>query len=296
MQHLYGQFSEEDRLFYEENGYVHLPNFLTPSEVNALKEDITQILSQAVLPKVIEPHVKLMGTKYHLDSVDKSSLFFESACVQDGMLTAPLNQSVHKIGHGCHVQCEGAKAVTFSEKMKNAIKLLTGFSHPSVVQGMFLLKQAKIGECSPIHIDETYLIVEPVGNVSGVWIALDDSLEHNGCLEFLPGSHKGRTVNKRWIREEESHRPGTEWKSIMKHVSSEDVVEEINENDFVKVPVKSGGLLLIHGLVLHRSSPNTSDDTRYAFTFHVYDNSRQIKWSKLNWAQETEEFKFPSLY
>lgn len=296
MQTDYGRVTEEDRQFYEENGYVHLPDFLTPEEVSALKEDISQILQQAVLPSVIEPHVKLMGTKYQLDSIDKNSLFFESACVADGMLTAPLNQSVHKIGHGCHVKCEGAKAVTFSEKMKNAIKRLTGFSHPAVVQGMFLLKQSRVGEHSPIHVDETYLIVEPVGNVAGVWIALDNALEHNGCLEFLPGSHRSHTIKKRWVREQESHTPGSEWKSIMKHITLDGPREEINEDDFVKVPVKSGGLLLIHGLVLHRSSSNTSDDTRYAYTFHVYDQSRQIKWSRLNWAQETDEFKFPSLY
>lgn len=292
----YGQVSESDRQYYEENGFVHLPNFLTPEEVKSVKDDIQAVIAQAVLPERIQSHGQMMGTKYHLQSVDQANIFFEPACIRDSILTAPLNQAVHKIGHGCHVKCDGAKSVTFSEKMKNAVKIITGFSHPSVVQGMFLLKQARVGDESPIHMDETYLIVEPVGNVAGIWIALDDALEHNGCLEFIPGSHRSHHLAKRWIREKQSHPEDAPWTSIMKHISLLDEEQSINEDDFIKVPVKSGGAVLIHGLVVHRSTPNTSDDTRYAYTFHVYDNTRQITWSKLNWAQESDEFKFPSLY
>ena len=291
---------EEDVSFYKENGFVHIDNFLTPEEVTSLKNDIENVIRSAKRPDIVRAHVQMMGTKYHLDSVGSAELFFEKQCVsEEGELTEPLAASVHKIAHGVHVVCEGAKSVTFSDKMCDAVRKLTGYSHPVLVQGMFLLKQPRYGESSPCHVDETYVMSEPQGYVTGVWIALDDSLEHNGCLEFLPGSHKTHKLNKRWIRKRvKGHEAGHEDESIMKFVDAGNTVDQIvKDEDFVKVEVKSGGLVLINGLVLHKSNPNHSDDPRAAYTFHFYEeDGDRIRWSPLNWAQELPNYKFPSLY
>lgn len=40
------------------------------------------------------------------------------------------------------------------------------------------------------HQDATFLYTEPLGRVMGMWIALEDATENNGCLWFIPGSHK----------------------------------------------------------------------------------------------------------
>lgn len=40
------------------------------------------------------------------------------------------------------------------------------------------------------HQDATFLHTEPLGRVMGMWIALEDATENNGCLWFIPGSHK----------------------------------------------------------------------------------------------------------
>lgn len=51
------------------------------------------------------------------------------------------------------------------------------------------------------HIDSTFLQVDPPEQVIGVWIALDDATEANGCLWFIPGSHRGTTFSTElnWI-------------------------------------------------------------------------------------------------
>lgn len=286
--------TESDIQFYRENGYVHIPNFLSPSDVLLLKNTVSDITRNAPLPERILPHVKYMGTKYHLDSVDSMQLFFENQHVKDGTLLAPLQQSIHKIGHGVHVESPAGRSVTFSLDMKKAVQSLTGFPSAAVVQSMFLLKQARVGEASGVHIDETYLMTQPPSRVAGVWIALDDALESNGCLEFLPGSHKTHAVNKTWCRKRSSHESGSEWESLMKFDSNEAQESPVDENSFIKVPVRSGGLVLIHGRVLHKSNPNTSQDTRFAYTFHVYDTESQ--WSPFNWIQEKENYKFPLLF
>ena len=40
------------------------------------------------------------------------------------------------------------------------------------------------------HEDGTFLMNEP-SKVIGLWIALEDADLENGCLWFIPGSHKG---------------------------------------------------------------------------------------------------------
>lgn len=43
------------------------------------------------------------------------------------------------------------------------------------------------------HQDATFLHTEPA-RVVGVWIALEDATEENGCLYFIPGSHKSKSL------------------------------------------------------------------------------------------------------
>lgn len=46
------------------------------------------------------------------------------------------------------------------------------------------------------HQDATFLHTEPLGRVLGLWIALEDATVNNGCLWFIPGSHKGKQLPK----------------------------------------------------------------------------------------------------
>jgi phytanoyl-CoA hydroxylase len=43
--------------------------------------------------------------------------------------------------------------------------------------------------------------------------------------------------------------------------------------DFIPVPVKAGSLVLIHGLVHHRSGQNNSDKSRWIYTFHIIEGT-----------------------
>ena len=40
------------------------------------------------------------------------------------------------------------------------------------------------------HQDSTFLHTSPM-KLMGYWIALEDATVENGCLWFIPGSHKG---------------------------------------------------------------------------------------------------------
>lgn len=44
-----------------------------------------------------------------------------------------------------------------------------------------------------------------------------------------------------------------------------------------------GSMVLIDGKAVHKSEPNTSNESRHAYTFHVADLSPETEWNELNW-------------
>lgn len=45
---------------------------------------------------------------------------------------------------------------------------------------------------------------------------------------------------------------------------------------------KIGGLILIHGEVVHKSEPNLSEKSRHVYTFHIME-AKDTAWSPENW-------------
>jgi phytanoyl-CoA hydroxylase len=57
-----------------------------------------------------------------------------------------------------------------------------------------------------------------------------------------------------------------------------------------------GTLALIHGSVLHKSEKNTSQRTRYAYTFHMIESPPFAKYDEKNWLQPTAKMPFTHLF
>ena len=54
-------------------------------------------------------------------------------------------------------------------------------------------KPAKNGKATPWHQDGDYYPIEPLETLT-VWISLDGSTPEQGCMKFIPGSHRERKV------------------------------------------------------------------------------------------------------
>ncbi|XP_062929580.1 phytanoyl-CoA dioxygenase domain-containing protein 1 isoform X2 [Mobula hypostoma] len=225
------------------------------------------------------------STDYFLTSGDKIRFFFERGVIDSkGDLLKPKENSINKIGHALHVLEPMFKNLTHSHKVQEVAQKL-GLQEPVIVQSMYIFKQPEIGgEVTP-HQDATFLYTEPLGSIVGFWIALDDATEENGCLWFIPGSHRAG-ITRRMMRGQNGEYP------FLKFVGQE---PNYPDNEFISVPVKKGGLILIHGQVVHKSASNTSDKSRHCYTFHVME-SRDTHWSEENWLQPTPELPFPLLY
>ena len=65
------------------------------------------------------------------------------------------------------------------------------------------------------------------------------------------------------------------------------------DTEYVQVPVTKGSLVLIHGLVYHKSSANKSSKSRWIYTFHMIDG--KLEYCADNWLQPTKEMPFTKL-
>ncbi|KAJ4926138.1 hypothetical protein JOQ06_008321 [Pogonophryne albipinna] len=273
-------------------------DFMTDRDVQKECDELRQRMGDMVEEMDVPQHcrttfstnhdeqLKAQGnTHYFITSGDKIRFFFEKGVFDDkGDFIVPKQRSLNKVGHALHAYEPLYKKVTHSPKVQGLAKKL-GLISPVILQSMFIFKQPGIGgEVTP-HQDATFLYTEPLGRVMGLWIALEDATENNGCLWFIPHSHNSG-ISRRMVRTPKGTYPMTDFTGRE---------QTYDEQKFLVAPVKKGSVVLIDGEVVHRSSKNTSEDSRHVYTFHIME-SQDTRWSPENWLQPTEELPFPQLY
>jgi hypothetical protein len=91
-----------------------------------------------------------------------------------------------------------------------------------------------------------------------MWLAVDNSTVENGCMRFIPGSHKETTLR--------SHRPALGKTREEAHALVCDVFDSPDGNDTSNyVPIRRGDITVHNERVIHGSGPNNSDGWRRAY-------------------------------
>ena len=85
---------------------------------------------------------------------------------------------------------EDLRLFVLDRRLRGLVEGLIG-KPARVFTDQILMKPPKFGSAKPYHQDNAYFQCDPGDETITAWIALDDVDEHNGCLRYIDGSHRG---------------------------------------------------------------------------------------------------------
>ncbi|ROI15837.1 Phytanoyl-CoA dioxygenase domain-containing protein 1 [Anabarilius grahami] len=172
--------------------------------------------------------------------------------------------------HNIHQECDWVMALA---KHPRLLEVVTAVLGPDVIlldsrfickypvqkpksNGVIQLSNEKKDEMPFVawHQDMKYWGFDG-GPVLSVWLALDDSLEDNGALQVIPGSHHSGL-----LPHHQSKRAGN-----MLSVNQEIPDELVQAENAILCPLQAGQMSIHDGLLVHASDPNTSDRRRCGY-------------------------------
>jgi phytanoyl-CoA hydroxylase len=271
---LMAKITTEQLAQYEREGFLTIEGFADLKACDALRaraEELVAAFDPDGERSIFSTHEQTRTSdNYFLNSGDRVSFFFEEEAFNaEGRLRQSKEHSINKIGHALHDLDAVFNRFSRTKELA-ALASLLGFTRPLLIQSMYVFKQPNIGGEVTCHQDATFLYTEPL-SVVGLWFALEDACEENGCLWAIPGGHL-RGLKSRFIR---APNGGTSF-------------ETFDENPWpidqlVPLEVRKGTLIVLHGLLPHMSLTNRSPRSRHAYTLHIIESN--CHYPADNWLQ-----------
>ncbi|MFC5701626.1 phytanoyl-CoA dioxygenase family protein [Cohnella faecalis] len=206
--------------FYKENGFVQVDNMLTPKELTELRVYLEEAMQS-------EGDLSLKR--------DQSG----------GSYYKVLNQKINLWRDHA-----GMSAYSFHPRFAQSAMELSGVSGIRFFHDHGLWKMPGDSKATPWHQDTPYWpIQEADAGMMSIWITLDDVNEQNGCMAFVPKSHKlGKLTGIDFLNPQ----------NIFDYVEG----GQAEEQKPVIVPLKAGSCTFHNGLTFHYAHANSTDKPR----------------------------------
>ncbi|WP_397543539.1 phytanoyl-CoA dioxygenase family protein [Roseovarius salis] len=117
----------------------------------------------------------------------------------------------------------------------------------------FFIKEPGTKSVVSMHQDLTYWGFGAVENLVTAWIALSPATPQSGCMDFVRGSHRNPIL---------PHEDTDDENNLLSR--GQEIRVEVAQEDRVPAILQPGQVSLHHGLMIHGSGPNSSDDRRIA--------------------------------
>lgn len=225
------RLSDEQVAFFRENGYLAGVRILAEAQVDALREALKSLIDGT------HPGMGLFHEYHSNESTNPDTVLFHAL-------------GAWRIEPAFHdILWNPAFTVPASQLLGGAVR----FWHDQL-----FCKPAKHGGVVAWHQDYSYWTrTKPVSHLT-CWIGLDDSTRENGCLHYVPGSHRWNLL------------PITGLAGDMHEIMT--VLNDEQKQAFRPVPVelKKGECSFHHSLTVHGSYENRSHRPRRATVINAF--------------------------
>ena len=267
------QLTSQQLADYQRDGFLVLADFVRKTACDELRARALELVSDfdpQGIASIFSTHEQnRLANDYFLESAARIHFFFEEdAFLPDGTLKQNKEQSINKIGHALHDLDPVFNEFSRTPELQQLAADLD-LVDPLLLQSMYIFKQPRIGGEVGCHQDSTFLYTEPQ-NIVGLWFALEDATLENGCLWAIPGGQR-LGLKQRWRRGVSGM-----------HFETFDS-DPWREDQLVPLEVSKGSLILLHGLLPHKSLANRSARSRHAYTLHLIDANSH--YAQDNWLQ-----------
>lgn len=218
----------EQRRFFEENGYLILPDLFRPEEIAAVMEDCARLETERLMTEA--------GGR------NKAGMIPE-----DGA-TPRLQFDVHRTDTRFALLCRHPRVAGL---MQELLGLPIYLYHSKLA-----FKAAFTGSVQYWHQDFGYWKDgHPRPDMGSVMVMLDRHTEDNACLQVLAGSHRGGVVDHE-LEMRLSTGDG------QRRIAAADMPEYARRYPRIKVTGEPGTVLAWHSNTIHGSSHNLSEHPR----------------------------------
>jgi len=217
--------------FYHRNGYVAGVRALSDEQIAALRSELAEVID----PK--HPAHRLFYEFHSNESTDPRTVLFHAL-------------GAWRIARGFHdLLWNPALLLPAAQLLGGAVR----FWHDQL-----FCKPAHHGGVVAWHQDYSYWTrTRPMAHLS-CWIGLDDSTLENGCVHYIPGSHRWDLL------------PVTGLANDMHAIESVLSVEQKEQFSPVAIELKAGECSFHHPLMVHGSYENRSDRPRRGAVINVF--------------------------
>jgi ectoine hydroxylase-related dioxygenase (phytanoyl-CoA dioxygenase family) len=248
--------TSEQLASYEKNGFLVVENLVTGDTLRRIRDAITEICEEVASRGTVR-----VG-EVQAEPDDPAGVGAVATTKAPAAVRRPLRKLNALVPGDDFFKSVAARP----EILDIAAKLAGGAEHIMLYSDQVFLKPAFEGSEKPLHQDNSYFRVTPHTHGVTCWLAVDDATEENGCMRYIPGSHKLGLIPHKQL--------------TPAHLTP----EGSGFGEEVPVPVKAGTAIFHHLLTLHSSRANSSPHSRRAWALHYANRAAEStvrKWEDM---------------
>ncbi|WP_254447883.1 phytanoyl-CoA dioxygenase family protein [Ruegeria arenilitoris] len=135
------------------------------------------------------------------------------------------------------------------------------------------IKEPRTTQVVGMHQDLTYWGMGETPDQLTAWIALSPATVESGCMDFVKGSHRNPIL---------PHNDTFSDNNLLSR--GQEVAVDVAEEDKTHIELRPGQMSLHHGLTIHGSGPNVSNDRRIGLAIRYLNPNAQQKIADRDYA------------